>query len=105
MFNESIMNNYTITFDLWYTERKISTDGRKLQVDFGSAQHVNSPKYLIAAFQTHNRIGTPKRANNIAAFDNIHVIKNFVEIDGARHPREAALTIFERSSCLDQQRG
>ena len=28
MFNESIMNNYTITFDSWYTERKISNDGR-----------------------------------------------------------------------------
>ena len=39
MFNESIMNNYTITFDSWYTERKISNDGRELQVDFGSAQH------------------------------------------------------------------
>ena len=23
MFNEAIMNNYTITFDSWYTERKI----------------------------------------------------------------------------------
>ena len=28
MFNEAIMNNYTITFDSWYTERKISNDGR-----------------------------------------------------------------------------
>ena len=41
MFNESIMNNYTITFDSWYTERKISNDGRELQVDIGSAQHIN----------------------------------------------------------------
>ena len=38
MFNEAIMNNYTITFDSWYTERKISNDGRELQVDIGSAQ-------------------------------------------------------------------
>ena len=36
MFNEAIMNNYTITFDSWYTERKISNDGRELQVDIGS---------------------------------------------------------------------
>ena len=28
MFNEVIMNNYTITFGSWYTERKISNDGR-----------------------------------------------------------------------------
>ena len=40
MFNESIMNNYTITFDSWYTERKVSNDGRELQVDIGSAQHI-----------------------------------------------------------------
>ena len=40
MFNESITNNYTITFDSWYTERKISSDGRELQVDIGSPQKV-----------------------------------------------------------------
>ena len=38
MFNESIMNNYTITFDSWYIERKISNDGKELQVEIGSAQ-------------------------------------------------------------------
>ena len=43
MLNESIMNKYTITFDSWYTERKISSDGREFQVDFGSAQHTSSP--------------------------------------------------------------
>ena len=42
MFNESIMYNYTITFDSWYTERKISNDGRELQVDIGSAQNIKS---------------------------------------------------------------
>ena len=55
MFKESFMNNYTITFDSWYTERKISSDGRKLQVDIGSAQHNNSPKNLKGVFQTQNR--------------------------------------------------
>ena len=44
MFNESIKNNYTTTYESWYTERKLSTDGNELQVDIGSAQHVNSPK-------------------------------------------------------------
>ena len=44
MFNESIKNIYTITYDSWSTERKLSTDGNELQVDIGSAQHVNSPK-------------------------------------------------------------
>ena len=30
MFNESIRNNYTITYGSWYTERKVSTDGNEL---------------------------------------------------------------------------
>ena len=45
MFIESIKNNFTITYDSWYTERKLSTNGNELQVDNGSAQHVSSPKF------------------------------------------------------------
>ena len=74
MFNESIMNNHTITFDSWYTERKISNDCRELQVDIGSAQNINSPKYLISAFQTNART-TPNKASNPATFDDNHVTK------------------------------
>ena len=61
MFNESIMKYYAIKFDSWYTERKISSDGNELQVDIGSAQHINSRKYLIEAFQTEARIRTPNK--------------------------------------------
>ena len=50
LFNETIMKIYRITFVSWYTERQISKDGRELQVDIGSAQHINSPKYLKATF-------------------------------------------------------
>ena len=75
MFNESIMNTYTIIFDSWYTERKNSNEERELQVDIGSAQNINSPKYLIGVFQTQNRIGVPNKANNIAVFDTNHVTK------------------------------
>ena len=102
-FNEAIMNNYTITFDSWYTERKISNDGRELQVDIGSAQGINSPKYLIAAFQTLART-TPNKAANPAIFDSNHVKKKFVEIDGIRHPKDGVLTNFEENSYLDQYR-
>ena len=73
LFNETIQNNYTITYDSWYTERKLSIDGNELQVDIGSTEHVNSPKYLIASFQTENRIGTPSKNNNLAIFDNVNV--------------------------------
>ena len=44
MFNESSRNNYTITYDSWYTERKLSNNGNEFRVNNGSAQHVNSPK-------------------------------------------------------------
>ena len=103
MFNESIMNNYTITFDSWYTERKISNDGRELQVDIGSAQHINSPLYLITAFQTADRT-TANKANNPAIFDSNHVTKYFVEIDGVRYPKDGVLINFEENSYLDQYR-
>ena len=103
MFNESIMNNYTITFDSWYTERKISNAGRELQVDIGSAQQINSPKYLIAAFQTNDRT-TPNKNANPAIFDGNHVTKYFVEIDGVRYPKDGVLLNFEENSYLDQYR-
>ena len=104
MFNESIMNNYTITFDSWYTERKISHDGRELQVDIGGAQHINSPKYLIGLFQILNRIGVHNKANNIAIFDTNHVTNYFVEIDSTRYPRDCISTNFEENLYLDQYR-
>ena len=103
MFNEAIMNNCTITFDSWYTERKISNDGRELQVDIGSAQHINSPLYLITAFQTADRT-TANKAVNPAIFDSNHVTKYFVEIDGARYPKDGVLINFETNSYLDQYR-
>ena len=103
MFNEAIMNNYTITFDSWYTERKISNDGRELQVDIGSAQKINSPNYLISAFQTIART-TPNKASNPAIFDSNHVTKYFIEIDGVRYPKVGVLTNFEENSYLDQYR-
>ena len=101
MFNETIMKNYTITFESWYTERKKSNDGRELQVDRGSAQQINGPKYLIGASQKDART-TPNKANNPA--DTNHVTKYFVEIDVVRYPKDGILTNFEDNSYLDQFR-
>ena len=94
MFKESFKNNYTITYDSWYTERKLSTVGNEIQVDIGSAQHANSPKYLISAFQIADRVALPNKANNIAIFDDVNVKKYFCEIDGYRYPKDAILTNF-----------
>ena len=103
MFKETTMNNYTITFDSRYTERKISNDGRELQVDIGSAQKINSPKNLISAFQTIAR-KIPNKASNPATFDSNHVTKFFVEIDGVRYPKDGVLINFEENSYLHQFR-
>ena len=102
MFNESTKNNYTITYDSWYTERNLSTNGNELQVDIGSGQHVNSPKYLIGSFQTVDRKAAPNKINNIATFDNVNVRKCFCEIDGWRYPKDGVLTNSPENDYLDQ---
>ena len=62
MFNEATQNNYKISFDEWYTERRIITD-LLVQHDIGSAQNVIQPKYLICAHQTNLRTATPDKKN------------------------------------------
>ena len=103
MFNESIQNNYRIFFDEWYTERRIVTD-QIFQVDIGSAQSVNSPKYMICAHQTEGRSALPNKRNNISRFDNINVRKCFIEIDGQRYPRDSILTNYGENDYIDQYR-
>ena len=46
MINEATQNNFRISFDEWYTERCVISD-TITQLDIGTSQHVNSPKYLI----------------------------------------------------------
>ena len=49
MFHESIKNNFTLSFDSWYTDRKVVKDVLESKIVIGSAQNVNSPKYLKTA--------------------------------------------------------
>ena len=42
-FNEANQNNYKISFDEWYTERRVLSN-MIVRHDLGSAQQVNSPK-------------------------------------------------------------
>ena len=104
MFNESIRNKYTFIYDSWYTERKLSNDGNELQVDIGSAQHVKSPKYLIAGFQTADRKAAPNKNNKKTFFDNANVRNSFCEINGFSYFRDAILTNFPETEYLDQYR-
>ena len=79
MFNEATRNNYKITFDEWYTERRVISD-TITQLDIGTSQHVNSLKYLIGAHQTRTRADTANENNNVAIFDNLDLQKYYVEI-------------------------
>ena len=101
MFNESIQNNYRIFFDDWFTERRVVSD-TITQIDIGSAQQVNSPKYLIACHQTAARLNAPDKGLNISRFDNLNVRKYFVEIDGIRYPRDGVITNYNENDYIDQ---
>ena len=103
MFNESIQNNYRIFFDDWYTERRV-VSGTITQIDIGSAQFVNLPKYLITAHQTAARLNAPDKGLNVSRFDNINVRKYFVEIDSVRYPRVGVLTNYPENDYIDQHK-
>ena len=82
MFNEATQNNYKISYDEYYTERRVKSD-MITQVDIGSSQQANSPKNLIGAHQTRTRWpDTVIKNNNFAIFDNLSLQKLYVEIDG-----------------------
>ena len=103
MFIESIQSIYRIFFDERYTERRIVTD-QIHQVDIGSAQSVNRPKYLICAHQTEARSALPNKRINFSRFDSINVRKIFIEIDGQRYPRDSVLTNYVENDYIDQYR-
>ena len=70
MFDEATQNNYKISFDEYYTERRAISD-MIVQHDIGSAQQVNAPKFLICAHQTKDRIDSPNKNKNNAIFDQL----------------------------------
>ena len=94
LFNEATQNSYKISFDEWYTERRIKSD-LLIQHVIGSAQQVIQPKYLICAHQTNLRTTTPDKKVNIAIFDNMNIRKYYVEIDGQRYLRDSVLLNYE----------
>ena len=101
MFDESIQNNYRIFYHEWYTERRLATD-QIYQGDIGSAQTVNSPKFLNCAHQTTARADHRNKRTNISVFDHLDVRKFFIEINGVRYPRDAVLTNYNQNDYLDQ---
>ena len=104
MFNDSIKNSFTLSFDSWTTERKIVNTGLEYQVDIGSSANINSSKYLIVAHQTAVRAGASNKANKISIFDNLDVRKYFVERDGVRYPKYSVAVNYTENKYLDQYR-
>ena len=101
MFNEATQKNYKISFDEWYTEKRIKSD-LLIQHDIRSAQNVIQLKFLICAHQKNLRTATPDKKINIAIFDNLDLRKNYVEIDGQRYPRDNVLKNFEENDYIQQ---
>ena len=101
IFNEATQNNYEISYDEWFTERRIISD-TITQLDIGSSQNVQSPIYLIGAHQTKDRIDAPISTQNVAIFDNLDLRKYYIEIDGHRYPRDSSLMNYEQNDYIEQ---
>ena len=101
MFNEVTQNNYKISYDDWFTERRIISD-TITQLDIGSSQNVQSPKYLIGAHQTKDRIDGAISTKNVAIFDNLDLRKYYIERDGQRYSRDSCLMKYEQNDCIEQ---
>ena len=95
MFNEATQNKYKISYDEWFTERRIISD-TITQLDVGSSQNVHSPEFLIGAHQTTDRIDGAISTKNVAIFDNLDLRKYYIEIDGQRYPRDSSLMSYEQ---------
>ena len=48
MFNEATQNNYKISYDEYFTEKRLVSDVL-FQTDIGSVQQIYSPKYATCA--------------------------------------------------------
>ena len=102
MFNEATQNNYNISYDEYFTERRVISD-MITQLDIGSCQNVQSPHYLIGAHQTRARADTAnKNNNNNAVFDHQNLKKFYIEIDGIRYPRDSVLVNYEQNDYIEQ---
>ena len=58
--NEATQNNYKMSYDQYYTKRRLISD-MIVQVDIASAQQVKNPKHLIRAHQTKDSINAPDK--------------------------------------------
>ena len=101
MFNGATENIYKISFEEFYTERRLISD-MFVQVDRESTQQVTSPKHLICAHQPQNRINVSKENDNIAVFDHLDLRKYHIEVDSQKYPRDRLLKNYEEKDYSEQ---
>ena len=102
MFKDCIKNSFTLSIDSGDTDSKPVNTQLDQKVDLGSAQNINSPKFLMVTHQTDVRIRVPNNANNVADIDNLNVRKYHVDIDGVRYPRDGASIDNTLNDYVDQ---
>ena len=101
MLNEATQSNYKISYDEWFTERRFISD-TITQLDIGSSQNVQSPKFLIGAHQTKDRIDGATSTKNVSIFDNLDLRKYYIEIDGQSYPRDSSPMNYEQNGYFEQ---
>ena len=103
MFNEDTQNNYKISYDEYFTERRVIS-GLLVQDDIRSAEQVNNPEYLISSPKTKDSILTPNKNINIQIFDRLDHRQFCVEIDEQRYPRDAISKKYTENDYIDLYR-
>ena len=104
LFKDSFENSNTLSFGSFSTDRKTIDTQLEYQVDIGSSQNINTPKYSIVTHRTAARIGVPNKANNVAVFDKLIVRKYHVDFDGVRYPRDGVSIDYNSNDYIDRYR-
>ena len=68
----------------------------------GSFENVQSPKNLIGAHQTKDRIDGAISTKNVSIFDKLDLRKYYIEIDGQRYPRDSSVMNYEQNDYIEQ---
>ena len=100
MFNEATQNNYDISYDEWYTERRVISD-MITQLDIGSSQKVNSPKSLFGAHQTRHRKDASYQLK-MSLYLIISIFGNFMSRWTVSDKRDSSLMNYEQNDYIEQ---
>ena len=103
MFNEATQYKNKISYNEWFTGRRIFSD-MITQLDIGSSQNVQSPKSLIGAHQARDKIDAPTSNRNVSILDNLDLRKYYIEIGDQRYPRDISLMKYEQNVYIEQYR-